>query len=138
MALRFILEHAAVSTTIPGMRRPSHVERNLAASDGERLPPRLADALKLHRWDRTASNPGNAQKSASRSPSQTSISQEAPGACAEPSRARGVSAASRRPVTVDRMRPDALPRGFAAILTVSRQGQGVRCEGRYPPEVSRS
>jgi len=52
LALRFILEHPAVSTTIPGMRRPRHVERNLAASDGSRLPPRLADALKAHRWDR--------------------------------------------------------------------------------------
>ena len=41
LALRFILEHKAVATTIPGMRRPRHVERNLAASDGERLPPRL-------------------------------------------------------------------------------------------------
>ena len=39
LALRFILEHPAVSTTIPGMRRPAHVERNLAASDGVRLPP---------------------------------------------------------------------------------------------------
>jgi aryl-alcohol dehydrogenase-like predicted oxidoreductase len=52
LALRFILEHPAVSTTIPGMRRPEHVERNLAASDGVRLPPRLRDALKTHRWDR--------------------------------------------------------------------------------------
>ena len=52
LALRFILEHPAVSTTIPGMRRPAHVERNLAASDGVRLPPRLRDALKTHRWDR--------------------------------------------------------------------------------------
>jgi aryl-alcohol dehydrogenase-like predicted oxidoreductase len=52
LALRFILEHPAVSTTIPGMRRPAHVERNLAASDGVRLPPRLHDALKTHRWDR--------------------------------------------------------------------------------------
>jgi aryl-alcohol dehydrogenase-like predicted oxidoreductase len=52
LALRFILEHPAVSTTIPGMRRPAHVERNLAASDGVRLPPRLGDALKTHRWDR--------------------------------------------------------------------------------------
>lgn len=54
MALRFILEHPAVSTTIPGMRRSRHVERNLAASDGARLPPRLKDALRAHRWDRTA------------------------------------------------------------------------------------
>jgi aryl-alcohol dehydrogenase-like predicted oxidoreductase len=52
LALRFILEHAGVSATIPGMRRPRHVERNLTASDGVRLPPRLRDALKTHRWDR--------------------------------------------------------------------------------------
>jgi aryl-alcohol dehydrogenase-like predicted oxidoreductase len=53
LALRFILEHPAVSTTIPGMRRPAHVERNIAVSDGVRLPPRLAEALRTHRWDRT-------------------------------------------------------------------------------------
>ena len=53
LALRFILEHPAVSTTNPGMRRPAHVERNLAASDGARLPPRLREALKTHRWNRT-------------------------------------------------------------------------------------
>jgi aryl-alcohol dehydrogenase-like predicted oxidoreductase len=53
LALRFILEHPAVSTTIPGMRRPTHVDRNLAAGDGVRLPPRLRDALRAHRWDRT-------------------------------------------------------------------------------------
>ena len=52
LALRFILAHPAVSTTIPGMRRPAHVERNLAARDGEPLPPRLLDALRTHRWDR--------------------------------------------------------------------------------------
>jgi aryl-alcohol dehydrogenase-like predicted oxidoreductase len=52
MALRFILEHPAVSTTIPGMRKPRHVERNLAASDGEPLAPRLVEALRSHRWDR--------------------------------------------------------------------------------------
>jgi len=54
LALRFILEHPAVSTTIPGMRRPRHVEENLAASDGVRLPPRLLDALRTHRWDRAS------------------------------------------------------------------------------------
>ncbi len=53
VALRFILHHPAVSTTIPGMRRPRHVERNIAASDGEGLPPRLIDALRTHRWDRS-------------------------------------------------------------------------------------
>jgi aryl-alcohol dehydrogenase-like predicted oxidoreductase len=52
LALRFILEHPAVSTTIPGMRRPRHVERNLAVSDGVPLPPRLREALRAHRWDR--------------------------------------------------------------------------------------
>jgi len=52
LALRFILENPAVATTIPGMRRPAHVERNLAASDGVRLPPRLRDALRAHRWNR--------------------------------------------------------------------------------------
>jgi len=52
LALRFILEHPAVSTTIPGMRKKAHVEKNLAVSDGEKLPPRLHDALRNHRWDR--------------------------------------------------------------------------------------
>jgi aryl-alcohol dehydrogenase-like predicted oxidoreductase len=52
LALRFILEHPAVSSTIPGMRRVQHVERNLAASDGERLPPRTVEALRSHRWQR--------------------------------------------------------------------------------------
>jgi aryl-alcohol dehydrogenase-like predicted oxidoreductase len=55
MALRFILEHQAVSTVIPGMRRLRHVERNLAVSDGEPLAPRLRDALRQHRWDRPQS-----------------------------------------------------------------------------------
>src|SRR6266849_3328369 len=36
MALRFILEHPAVSTVIPGMRKARHVEANIAAGDGER------------------------------------------------------------------------------------------------------
>jgi aryl-alcohol dehydrogenase-like predicted oxidoreductase len=53
LALRLILEHPSVSTTIPGMRRPRNVERNMAASDGIRLPPRLREALRAHRWDRT-------------------------------------------------------------------------------------
>ncbi len=53
LALRFILEHPAVTTTIPGMRRIGHVERNLATSDGARLPATIRAALKKHRWDRT-------------------------------------------------------------------------------------
>jgi len=53
LALRFTLASPDVSTVIPGMRRTRHVERNLAASDGEPLPARLLDALRAHRWDRT-------------------------------------------------------------------------------------
>ena len=53
LALRFILEEPTVSTVIPGMRTCAHVERNLAASDGEPLPRRTRDALRAHRWDRT-------------------------------------------------------------------------------------
>jgi aryl-alcohol dehydrogenase-like predicted oxidoreductase len=53
LALRFILEQPAVTTTIPGMRKVGHVERNLAVSDGEGLPQRLHEALRQHRWERT-------------------------------------------------------------------------------------
>lgn len=52
LALRFILEHPAVSTVIPGMRRPQHVRANLGVSDGARLDPELVGALRAHRWDR--------------------------------------------------------------------------------------
>jgi len=53
LALRFILHHDLVTTTIPGMRKPRHVERNLAASDGTSLPDDLYRALGEYRWDRT-------------------------------------------------------------------------------------
>lgn len=53
LALRFILHHPAVSTTIPGMRKVHHVDQNLAASDAPALEPRLLTALRAHRWDRT-------------------------------------------------------------------------------------
>src|SRR5262245_13834803 len=46
VALRFILAHPAVSTTIPGMRRVRHVDRNLAVSDGIPVPPRLHESLR--------------------------------------------------------------------------------------------
>lgn len=52
MALRFILCNDDVHTIIPGMRQVRHVEANIAASDGQRLPAALQDALKQHRWDR--------------------------------------------------------------------------------------
>jgi aryl-alcohol dehydrogenase-like predicted oxidoreductase len=53
MALRFILSHPAVSTTIAGMRKPEHVRQNIAASDAGPLDKNLLAELKKHRWDRT-------------------------------------------------------------------------------------
>jgi aryl-alcohol dehydrogenase-like predicted oxidoreductase len=52
MALRFILSNPDVSTIIPGMRKPRHVESNLAASDAGPLPANLLSRLRRHRWDR--------------------------------------------------------------------------------------
>lgn len=52
LALRFILHHPAVTTTIPGMRRVAHVQANCAASDGRPLDPALLAALRRHRWER--------------------------------------------------------------------------------------
>lgn len=52
LALRFILEHPAVSTVIPGMRKLDHVRANFAVSDGKPLDPELRQRLRAHRWDR--------------------------------------------------------------------------------------
>jgi aryl-alcohol dehydrogenase-like predicted oxidoreductase len=52
LALRHILQQPAISTVIPGMRKLSHVEQNIAVSDGEQLPEFLMDELRVHRWDR--------------------------------------------------------------------------------------
>ncbi len=52
MALRFILAEPTVSTIIPGMRKLSHVESNLAASDALPLNESLLAELRKHRWDR--------------------------------------------------------------------------------------
>ncbi len=52
LALRFILNHRAVSTIIPGMRTPGHVAANLACSDQGPLPAELQDQLRAHRWER--------------------------------------------------------------------------------------
>ncbi len=52
LALRFILQHEAVSTTIPGMRKLRHVESNLAAGDAPPLPAELIGALRGQRWER--------------------------------------------------------------------------------------
>ena len=53
LALRFILEHPQVATTIPGMRKLHHVDQNTGVSDGVRLAPETLQALRRHRWDRT-------------------------------------------------------------------------------------
>jgi aryl-alcohol dehydrogenase-like predicted oxidoreductase len=53
MALRFILSHPAVSTTIAGMRKAEHVRQNVAASDAGPLDKSLLAELKKHRWERT-------------------------------------------------------------------------------------
>ena len=52
MTLRFILASQDVSTVIPGMRKPRHVERNIAASDGNQLDLQLLGVLRGHRWVR--------------------------------------------------------------------------------------
>ena len=52
LALRFILHHPAVSTTIPGMRTPRHVDENLAAGSAPPLPAALLQDLRAHRWER--------------------------------------------------------------------------------------
>jgi aryl-alcohol dehydrogenase-like predicted oxidoreductase len=52
MALRFVLSHPAVSTTIIGMRKLDHVRQNIALSDAGSLDAALLSKLKAHRWDR--------------------------------------------------------------------------------------
>lgn len=51
-ALRFAISHPAVHTVIPGMRRPAHVQANVAAAErGALAAPDIA-RLRAHRWDR--------------------------------------------------------------------------------------
>jgi aryl-alcohol dehydrogenase-like predicted oxidoreductase len=52
MALRWILSNPDVSVVIPGMRKASHVDANLGASDRGALPAALLAELRPHRWDR--------------------------------------------------------------------------------------
>jgi aryl-alcohol dehydrogenase-like predicted oxidoreductase len=49
-ALRFCLSHPAVSTVIPGMRRPAHVEENCRVSDGKLLTTEELQRLTAHAW----------------------------------------------------------------------------------------
>jgi aryl-alcohol dehydrogenase-like predicted oxidoreductase len=52
MALRFVLSNPAVSTIIPGMRKPENVRANVTASDAGPLSTELLAKLYEHRWDR--------------------------------------------------------------------------------------
>lgn len=52
LALRFILDHPTVSTIIPGMRKLTHVESNIAVSDDHPLPEDLHLRLDANRWER--------------------------------------------------------------------------------------
>jgi len=52
MAIRFVLSHPVVSTTIIGMRKPEHVAANVSYSDKGPLPTALIAELRRHRWDR--------------------------------------------------------------------------------------
>jgi len=51
-ALKFVLAHPAVSTTIPGMRKVHHVDANVAAANAGPLPPEQIARLRPHRWVR--------------------------------------------------------------------------------------
>jgi aryl-alcohol dehydrogenase-like predicted oxidoreductase len=57
LALRFILANRDVSTVIPGMRKPGHVEANLGVSDGRPLPDATLERLRRHRWERAYAIP---------------------------------------------------------------------------------
>ena len=52
MALRFILAEKTVHTIIPGMRKLTNVDANIAASDGRLLDTGLMKELRDHRWVR--------------------------------------------------------------------------------------
>lgn len=52
LALQFILAHDAVSVVIPGMRRPKHVEENVAVASLPPLKAQTVAALKTHAWNR--------------------------------------------------------------------------------------
>lgn len=50
-ALRFVLSHPAVTTVIPGMRKPAHVDANMSAG-GNPLPAESVERLRAFRWNR--------------------------------------------------------------------------------------
>lgn len=50
LALRFVLDHPAITAAIPGARTPAHVLANLACADGRPLAPRIRAALDERHW----------------------------------------------------------------------------------------
>jgi len=52
LALRFCLNHPAVSTVIPGMRSMVNVEANCRFSDGRKLSDRMITEIRKHKWER--------------------------------------------------------------------------------------
>ncbi len=50
VALRFCLSDPAVSTVIPGMRTPEHVDSSTAVSDMGPLPAGVLEKMRAHRW----------------------------------------------------------------------------------------
>jgi aryl-alcohol dehydrogenase-like predicted oxidoreductase len=52
LALRFCLSRPEVSTVIPGMRRPAHVQQNAKAAAKGSLPPAMLAKLAPHAWDK--------------------------------------------------------------------------------------
>lgn len=52
IALQFCLANPAVSTVIPGMRKPEHVAQNVAVSDLPALTRTELDKARQHRWIR--------------------------------------------------------------------------------------
>jgi aryl-alcohol dehydrogenase-like predicted oxidoreductase len=52
-ALRFCIEHPAVTTVIPGMRTTRHAEANAAVGDMPALSPETMATLRKHAWERS-------------------------------------------------------------------------------------
>jgi aryl-alcohol dehydrogenase-like predicted oxidoreductase len=57
LALRYVLSFDAVSTTIPGMRRPDYVGQDVAAAARGPLSPELLSRLKACAWERNFYRP---------------------------------------------------------------------------------